>query len=152
MATILHHNGDLLQSGVPLIVHQTNCMGVMGRGIAKSIREKYPEVFPPYHKLCMEMGRKLLGKTQFLLMHDGTFIANCFGQYNYGTSHIQTDYHTLESALSSVVDFAITEDINRVGLPYRIGSALAGGNWDTVYDIIKRVFKDFPGTVEIWKL
>ena len=82
----------------------------------------------------------------------GPFIANCFGQYNYGTSHIQTDYHALESALSSVVDFAITEDINRVGLPYRIGSALAGGNWDTVYDIIKRVFKDFPGTVEIWKL
>lgn len=31
-------NGDLLQSNLPLIAHQTNCLGVMGAGIARSIK------------------------------------------------------------------------------------------------------------------
>lgn len=31
-------NGDLLQSNLPLIAHQTNCLGVMGAGIAKAIK------------------------------------------------------------------------------------------------------------------
>lgn len=152
MANIVQYNGDLLESGVPIIVHQTNCRGVMGRGIAKTIREKYPEIFLPYHQLCMSEGRNLLGKTQFLTTHDGTIIANCFGQYNYGTTHIQTDYAALEKALFSVANYAVEEDITRVGLPYRIGSALAGGDWDTVYQIIIRAFQDYPETVEIWKL
>ena len=152
MATIIQCNGDLLKSGVPLIIHQTNCMGVMGRGIAKSIREKYPEVFPPYHSLCIQMGKKLLGKAQLLKMHDGTYIANCFGQYSYGTDRVQTDYAALASALSEAASFAEMEKIVRVGLPYRIGSALAGGDWNRVYDIIVRAFKDYSGTVEIWGL
>ena len=37
-------NGDLLQSNLPLIAHQTNCLGVMGAGIAKAIKNKWNSV------------------------------------------------------------------------------------------------------------
>ena len=33
-------DGDLLQSNLPLIAHQTNCLGVMGAGIAKAIKKQ----------------------------------------------------------------------------------------------------------------
>ena len=33
-------NGDLLKADLPIIAHQTNCLGVMGAGIAKSIKYK----------------------------------------------------------------------------------------------------------------
>ena len=34
--------GNLLEAPERIIVHQTNCMGVMGSGIAKQIKAKYP--------------------------------------------------------------------------------------------------------------
>ena len=37
--------GDLLDARVDMIFHVTNCMGVMGGGIAKSIKNKWPKVF-----------------------------------------------------------------------------------------------------------
>lgn len=38
-------NGDLLQSNLSLIAHQTNCLGVMGAGIAKAIKNKWSIVY-----------------------------------------------------------------------------------------------------------
>ena len=42
--------GDLLDAHVDIIFHVTNCMGVMGAGIAKSIKNKWPKVFTEYKK------------------------------------------------------------------------------------------------------
>ena len=41
-------DGDLLQANVPLIAHQTNCLGVMGAGIARSIKNKWTDVYTQY--------------------------------------------------------------------------------------------------------
>ena len=46
--SVKYYNGDLLESGCDYICHQVNCQGVMGSGIAKSIREKWPVVFEKY--------------------------------------------------------------------------------------------------------
>lgn len=45
-------NGDLLQSNLPLIAHQTNCLGVMGAGIAKAIKNKWNSVYTQYANYC----------------------------------------------------------------------------------------------------
>ena len=45
-------DGDLLQSNLPLIAHQTNCLGVMGAGIAKSIKNKWSLVYTQYTNFC----------------------------------------------------------------------------------------------------
>ena len=45
-------DGDLLQANIPLIAHQTNCLGVMGAGIAKAIKNKWPDVYTQYKDLC----------------------------------------------------------------------------------------------------
>ena len=41
-------NGDILKSGAPVILHQVNCLGVMGVGLAKQIRNKHPSVYTRY--------------------------------------------------------------------------------------------------------
>ena len=40
--------GNLLESDMDYICHQVNCQGRMASGIAKSIREKWPEVYEAY--------------------------------------------------------------------------------------------------------
>ena len=44
--------GDLLKTNVEVIIHQTNCKGVMGAGIALQIKNNYPEVFKYYVYFC----------------------------------------------------------------------------------------------------
>ena len=38
-------HGDILSVANGIIVHQVNAQGVMGSGLAKQIREKYPMAF-----------------------------------------------------------------------------------------------------------
>ena len=41
-------NDDLLNSPDRIIVHGCNAQGVMGAGVAKAIRTKYPEAYSNY--------------------------------------------------------------------------------------------------------
>ena len=50
-----------------IIAHQVNCMGVMGSGVAKQVKEKYPSAFHDYQALCQancNNRRSLLGIAQ----------------------------------------------------------------------------------------
>lgn len=38
-------DGDLFSSNADVIAHQVNCSSAMNSGIAKQIRNKYPEVY-----------------------------------------------------------------------------------------------------------
>ena len=48
---IKHIKRDIFKSGADLICHQVNCQGVMGSGIAKQVREKYPKVYKEYKRI-----------------------------------------------------------------------------------------------------
>ena len=47
---ITYKKGNLLNSNCDIIVHQVNCQKVMGSGIAKQIRDRWPEVFVRYEE------------------------------------------------------------------------------------------------------
>ena len=45
---IIYKKGNLLDAQTDVIAHQVNCQGVMGSGVAKQIKEKWPDVFKQY--------------------------------------------------------------------------------------------------------
>ena len=50
---MIHYvKGNLLDSNCDYICHQVNCQGVMGSGIARQIRERWPEVYKDYYDHC----------------------------------------------------------------------------------------------------
>ena len=53
--------GNLLDATEDIIAHQVNCMGVMGSGLAKQIRNKYPEVYANYKDYLKNYKGKILG-------------------------------------------------------------------------------------------
>ena len=135
--------GDLLSSDVKIRCHQVNCRGVMGAGLALQVKQKYPEAFEQYKALCDQFGSSLLGHTQFVTCHDGTIIANMFGQDGYGSGP-QTNMSALDECLSQVATFAYRVNAS-VGFPKLLGCGLAGGNWDEVCVLIGNYF-DFKGS------
>jgi O-acetyl-ADP-ribose deacetylase (regulator of RNase III) len=150
MITII--NGDILEANKDIIGHQVNCKGVMGAGLAKKIKEKYPIVFTEYKKICDEHkgSNFCLGNYQIVKVNSNKWIANLFGQYGYGRDKQYTDYKALEDSLKGLYDVCKGYD-KSLALPYNIGCGLAGGEWDTVYEIINDVFRDYE-KVYIYKL
>jgi len=82
--------GDLFTTDCKVIAHQVNCTGTMGSGVAKIVKEKFPEVYKIYHNQCIGRynGVKcdpwLMGSVSILPRDDGNgYIANIFSQYFY---------------------------------------------------------------------
>jgi len=134
-------NGNILDIKEGIIGHQVNCQMVMGAGLAKQIRVKYPRVFSEYIEI---MGKtkvnRRLGICQMVEVLPGKlFIANLFGQFHYiprGKPH--TDYGALAMALRNMKRWS-TEVLKKcdIYLPYGIGCGLAGGDWNIVEGIIR---------------
>lgn len=160
--TIIEKRGDILspnKTGHDVIIcHQVNCLGIMGAGLAKQIREKFPLVYQMYKQHCdLVVDKKvLLGDVLALpVVYKGYefTIANLFGQEDIGTGKCYTDYDALRKALQIVRCIATplpARPLWRVRIPYMMGCGLAGGNWDVVRAIIQEELVDYGIIVEVW--
>lgn len=137
-------DGDLLEATEDIIGHQVNCQGVMGSGVAKAIRDKYPVAYDGYKELTFSP--ELLGQVQLLEVGTGKYVANIFAQDTYGRTGKHTDYHALTYAL---VRLAVIAKIQKksVALPYRIGAGTGGGDWGLIMDLIAEAFRDYDVTL-----
>ena len=136
--------GDILDIENGILCHQVNCQGVMGAGLALQIMKKYPKVFVDYEHQCdlitKTNGRKaLLGSMHATVVNPDLAIANCFGQFNYSTSHYDivtyTDYPALENALLQVIVMSRVTGAE-IYVPYKMGCGLARGDWEIIQDLL----------------
>ena len=142
-------NGNLLEAEENLIVHSVNCQGVMGSGVAKHLRDKYPIIFEKYSKICDSFYDKtnLLGQVQIIKVEHSISIVNLFGQFNYGRDgKLYTDYAALKTGFTYIRDVAHEYGLN-IAMPYGIGCGLGGANWDTVYRMIEEIFEECDVTL-----
>ena len=146
---IKHIKCDIFESGADIICHQVNCQGVMGSGIAKQVKEKFPEVYKRYIELyntvprraqllgfCQPCGTDLISKN-----NRNTIIMNLFAQEDFGyDGKCYTDYEALRKCLD-MVKYACSED-TIIAIPYLLGCYRAGGDWNIVYKMIEEIFGD----------
>ncbi|MGE6627912.1 macro domain-containing protein [Bacillus pumilus] len=148
---------NILDTTKNIICHQVNCKGVMGAGLAKQIKSKYPNVYEEYKRLCENQNtkNKLLGATQFVDVSGNKAIANLFAQYSYGVKTRQTDYEAMELCLKSLynvvnTDYSKYKDCS-IAIPYGIGCGLAGGDWTIVKQMIDDILGDCDVTIYKFK-
>lgn len=131
-------DGDITKIETGIITHQVNCKGVMGSGVAKSIRDKYPQIFKEYKKLCDAKGSDLLGSVDFVEINDSLVVANVFGQDNFGYGEKFTDEDALKQGLETVAEYSRVTGLD-VYVPQGIGCVRAGGNWNKIQKKIKKL-------------
>lgn len=134
--------GDVLLAGETCICHQVNCMGVMGSGVAKQIRARWPDVYTHYKTMCDAIQpAALLGFAQMVDIGNGRHVCNLFGQLNYGRDKsAYTNVHKLRDACVRAI--ANSKPGDSFAMPYRIGCGLGGGDWGKVLDMLTEVFVD----------
>lgn len=153
-------NGDLLQSNCLYIAQQCNCFSKMGAGLAKQVKRKYPQVYEADVSFP-HSPKERLGKASFAPRESG-FMFNLYGQYRWGRNQRQTNYKALGYAmidmLRKIEELENTHPYLKktngaIGLPYGLGSELAGGDWNKILLIIKKVLVEHGGrTVILYKL
>jgi len=141
--------GDLLKIELYQIAHGCNAQGVMGSGVAKAIREKWPEAYEFYKNTHDEVGLRL-GKTISVPTEDGTkLIHNCITQKFYGRNGQRyVNYAALSKCLTEIATKSDTrvERYNSMAIP-EIGCGLGGGSKKVFYDIIEDIEEMYPDFV-----
>lgn len=150
-------SGNLLDAfdrgEVDVIGHVVNCQGVMGSGIAKSVRERYPQVYTDYREKCVfeRDSANNLGSAQFVSVGgdhgSNRDVVNLFAQNYYGTDKRYLNYGALAQSLATMSIFYWASSI---GFPYKMGSDRAGGDFNIVLEMIEFYFKN--NDVKIFKL
>lgn len=148
---IKHIQCDIFESGADLILHQVNCQGVMGSGLAKQVKERYPSVYEDYKEYCdaykhnpsLLLGRSVLSITWKNYNTDFRGIVNLFAQERFGRSgECYTDYNALRQCLAYINEMLNWYDHSTIAIPYRLGCCRGGGDWSVVYKIIEDIFAD----------
>lgn len=144
--------GDLLQAKEDIIGHQVNCQGKMNSGVAKSIRQKHPEAYKSYMEITdsyreNESLALLLGGSQIVPVSGDRYVANLFGQFNYGYDGAKyTNEESLYEALSELRLHAENFELS-VALPYMIGCDRGGADWKVVENDILQAFEGYEVTL-----
>jgi len=139
-------NCDLLEAPVEAIFHCCNCFNVMGAGIALAIKNKYPEAFEADAKCYFVNKKNKLGYFSVAETKDNKFIYNLYTQHRYGRENRQLDYEALYTSLEKACWDLHTQKLKSiVGIPYKMGCYLAGGDWNIVKSILNHFFNTEEG-------
>lgn len=143
---ITYHNGDLLNSGCQMICHSVNEFGYMGKGIALQFKQKYIQNYHNYKAYCKNKKENTRGSV-FYFKENDVIIANCFCQVGY-----KAHYNLIALVLKSLKDYCLNNDIKTIGIPYKFGCGLAGGDWEIVESMFKECFQNENNiNLQIWK-
>lgn len=120
-----------------VVMHGCNAHGVMGSGVAKAIRAKWPLAYERYHAFCKgyEDSPDLLGKVLMVNVTpdngaiNSLFVANAITQLNYGKDgKVYASIDAIADALATTVSFAAVLELPLFMPP--IGCGLGGLNWE----------------------
>jgi hypothetical protein len=125
----------------------------MGAGVARAIREKYPEAYEADLK-TPRGSKKKLGTYSLAETSDGKVIYNVYSQFNLsaGIGDRATLYDMVDVGLRAVRDHMeqlagpaeIMYEPLTLAIPYKYGCALGGGSWPIVEAIIRDIFEKSP--------
>jgi O-acetyl-ADP-ribose deacetylase (regulator of RNase III) len=152
--SVKHIKGDLLDfpQGINCIAHSSNCCNVMGSGIARQIKERYPVAFEADTKAA-RAGENRLGLLSVAKLEDGKRIVNLYTQAVFGRELRYVSYEGFYKALEhlkELLENAAKEGRQyTLGLPYKISCGYAGGDWRIIETMIHVLFDESPIEVYI---
>lgn len=134
---ITYVQGDLLGATQRVIVHGCNNRGVMGSGVARQIRAKWPNVYEVYNLRYQVFGLDL-GEIVPVATLDGKIVVNAITQDGFGRDGTRyVDYGAIERCFATINDRVDAWEVSEIAMP-RVGAGLGGGNWDIISEIIER--------------
>jgi O-acetyl-ADP-ribose deacetylase (regulator of RNase III) len=123
-----------------VIIHGCNCFHTMGTGVAKSLKEAYPQVYKADVAYKPKGDKRKLGLHSMAKINDNLYVLNCYTQYRYGKEGVFADYEAIEKCLKYIGKNLSPLYTIRTS---KIGCGNAGGDWKKVKALIKTHLSKF---------
>lgn len=129
-----------------LFLIPVNCVGVMGCGLAKDCKERYPHVFTSYLKLC-KTGRFTLDTLKMYLIKDGYAILLIPTKYDWRNP---SELEWVENALRKLGTCIPRTPITTLHVP-ALGCGAGQLNIDDVRPLVERYLCQDNVTVNFYQ-
>ena len=126
-------DGDLFESGANVFVNTCNTIGVMGKGIAKEFKRRYPNMFAIYQTACKN-GEIQIGKLHIYEHPGGPTIINFPTKKHWRDP---SRYEWIEQGLNALCLWLSHRRGGKVALP-ALGCANGGLDWFRVKGMIEK--------------
>ena len=158
---IEYRQGNLIEAflneDIDIIVHGCNCYTTMGAGIAKQIKDYFPQAYradlefdkkfeyPNPKDKSIKLGKFSCAKIDRFIHIDGVsynnegWIVNAYTQDTHWDKTRMLSYEAIRQCFMKLYDNM--SPLQCVGIPF-IGCGLAGGDWRIVEKIINEIFTD----------
>lgn len=127
--------GDIFQAKAQAIVNPVNTVGVMGKGLARRFKERYPE---NYHHYLQAHKQGLLKVGAILPFQTGVYNELPLWVVNFPTKEHWRDPSQLEwirQGLAALRVFIARYNITSIAIP-ALGAGLGGLLWDDVKECL----------------
>jgi O-acetyl-ADP-ribose deacetylase (regulator of RNase III) len=131
---------DIFTMKTDAIVNPVNCVGVMGAGLARQFRLKYPEMFREYAKACMNNTLRPGIMYVFITSTKQTpnFIINFPTKLHWKDP---SDVSYITKGLIALREEIVSREIHSIAIP-KLGCGYGGLDWNVVRREIIRHLKD----------
>lgn len=164
--TIEIEGGDLLLDDADALVNTVNCVGVMGAGVAKAFKERYPLMFSTYRRRCaagsVRTGTMDVwanpGHPANRIVDDAPaqaprtpVLANPRLVVNFPTKQHWRDPSRIEWVVEGLVDLTLVVNAHRItsiAIP-PLGCGLGGLDWRRVRPMVHAAAAVWPDDVEV---
>ena len=144
---IRYIDGNLLESDEEALVNPVNCVGIMGAGLAKQFKDKYPDMFDRYKELCRQ--GKFYGGYIHIYQIKGKrkFIIN-FATKAHWKDKARLDY--IAFGLETIARYLkYTPLIKSIAIP-ALGCGCGGLKWEDVKESIEYYLSDINCDIRIY--
>jgi O-acetyl-ADP-ribose deacetylase (regulator of RNase III) len=136
--------GDIFNSPAQVIVNTVNTVGVMGKGLALSFKNRYPEMFQSY-KLACDKNLMKIGKLMLFYSPDHWILL--FPTKENWRYPSKLEY--IEEGLSKFVRTFAEKNITSIAFP-RLGCGNGELNWEDVRPIMEKYLRQLPIDIYIY--
>ena len=138
MAKIIY--GDIFEQDVDALVNPVNCEGVMGAGLARQFRQRYPDMYEMYKEICESGLRYYPGDYMgYYIKEEGIWIFNVATKYKWRDSskieYVDAGVRNIATLLRN--QWKEERPIKSIAIP-ALGCGLGGLDWDDVRPIMKK--------------
>ena len=138
------YNENIFESKSMALVNTVNCVGIMGAGLAKEFKLRFPEMFKDYVKKCNENKIKI-GKLDIYKINDRKIIIN-FPTKDHWKYPSKLEY--IEKGLNDFVKNYKSWNIKSIAFP-QLGCGKGGLKWNDVKYLMEKYLTDLDIGIEV---
>lgn len=143
---ITYTTGDIFTSHMQVLVNPVNTVGVMGKGLAKQFKIRFPLMFEAYKVAC-DSQDLAIGRLH-LYQADDKWVLN-FPTKAHWRAQSRLEY--IEAGLERFIKIYREEGIHSIAFPM-LGCGLGGLDWEIeVKPLMERYLKDLDIPIEIYE-